>query len=159
MISNNPPQSDRANVFQHYQAAMLLFSPVPRWKSKNWFRSCAINRTDRKKKKVLLFLRVFSPSPYWIYFLETATSSIFSHIKPNSETNRKIWWPDEYKELIKRRGKWQITRQELISTALLSVHGTWSTWRLRMSTTALLSFIKRRTFDRQIIFQMQSQKH
>lgn len=118
----------------------------------------SIEQTE-KKKKVLLFLRVFSPSPYWIYFLETATSSIFSHIKPNSETNRKIWWPDEYKELIKRRGKCQITRQELISTALLSVHGTWSTWRLRMSTTALLSFIKHRTFDRRIIFQMQSRKH
>lgn len=157
MISNNPPQSDRANVFQHYQAAMLLFSLVPRWKSKNWFRSCAINRTE--KKKVLLFLRVFFPSPYWIYFLETATSSIFSHIKPNSETNRKIWWPDEYKELIKRREKTAdhtagahqhcppICPQDMINMAFA------------MSTTALLSFIKHRTFDRRIIFQMQSQKH
>lgn len=117
MISNNPPQSERVNVFQHYQAVKLLFSLVQRWKRKNWPRSCVINRTA--KKKPCYSWECFFPSPYWIYFLETATSSMFGHIKPNSETNRKIWWPDEYKQLIKRRGK--------IAAHTASAHQHWPT--------------------------------
>lgn len=81
---------------------------------KNWFRSCEINRADKQDLVYSGPQSVFFPSPYWIYFLETATSHIFlNHIKFSTKTHMKIWWPDEYKNLIKRwGGKMQKTTQE-----------------------------------------------
>lgn len=70
-----------------------------RWKDgriKGWFRSCVINPAA-KKLSLVQVLRVFVPSPRWIYFLDPARSSIFEQHE-TSQIRVEIWCLDEYKE-------------------------------------------------------------
>lgn len=132
--------------------AALLSQRWKDWGIKSWFRSCVINRVTTKKK-VLLFqvLSVFAPSAHWIYFLDTATSSIFQRHETTQRRTGKFGDHMNIKRIDRRRRK-KIAEDHTDRRSLqlfcylpedegCGGHRMQPTWSLKTSVTSFISYI------------------